>query len=203
MGKLKVEKKALEKFVANRSIFDKQIADYEDAKNGLYEVVSEIENEILMCKKSNEDMKYGRQQMDAVEYLQNENKIVELTAQLEKAKADYNTFSKVGEKMKEDVYTPLLDNKGDVDAEFRNNAVAIQKEMFKALKTVEEMCNLLTDLSEEYREEFRYIPHSKAKYCNFDYMAYITTVLSRFGIVNRGKIGYTQSLTTDLYEFEK
>lgn len=203
MRKLKLERKALDRFVEQRSILDKQIADYEDAKSRLYESVSKIENEILTTQKANNDMKFGHTQMNAVEYLNNENKLLQLADQLDKAKKEYNTFSRVGEKLKEDVYTPLLNNKEDVDAEFRDNAVLIQKEMFKALKTVEEMCGLLSDLSLEYREEFAYIPHSKAQYCNFNHTQFITTVLSRFGIVNRAKIEYNTTVTTDLYEFEK
>ena len=203
MKKIKFDKTALEGFVAERTILDKQIADYEDNKNRLYEGVSKIENEILIVQKANKDMKSGHTQMNAVEYLNNENKLVELSDQLDKAKKDYDTFSKVGDKLKEDVYTPLLNNKEDVDREFNSNAVLIQKEMFKALKTVEEMCGLLSDLSLEYREEFAYIPHSKAQYCNFNHTPFITTVLSRFGIVNRAKIEYNTTVTTDLYEFEK
>lgn len=203
MRKLKLERKALERFVEERSILDKQIADYEDAKSRLYESVSKIENEILTTQKANNDMKFGHTQMNAVEYLQNENKLLQLADQLDKAKKEYDTFSRVGEKLKEDVYTPLLNNKEDVDTEFRDNAVLIQKEMFKALKTVEEMCGLLSDLSLEYREEFAYIPHSKAQYCNFNHTQFITTVLSRFGIVNRAKIEYNTTVTTELYEFEK
>lgn len=203
MRKLKLERKALERFVEQRSILDKQIADYEDAKSGLYESVSKIENEILTVQTANNDMKSGHTPMDAMQYLLNESKLVELSDQLDKAKKDYDTFSRVGDKLKEDVYTPLLANKEDVDREFNSNAVLIQKEMFKALKTVEEMCGLLSDLSLEYREEFAYIPHSKAQYCNFNHTPFITTVLSRFGIVNRAKIEYNTTVTTDLYEFEK
>lgn len=203
MRKLKLERKALERFVEQRSILDKQIADYEDAKSGLYESVSKIENQILTVQTANNDMKSGHTPMDAMQYLLNESKLVELSDQLDKAKKDYDTFSRVGDKLKEDVYTPLLANKEDVDREFNSNAVLIQKEMFKALKTVEEMCGLLSDLSLEYREEFAYIPHSKAQYCNFNHTPFITTVLSRFGIVNRAKIEYNTTVTTDLYEFEK
>lgn len=203
MAKVKFEREMLDMFVAERNKLDSQIEQYEGKREELYNTVVGLENAIKDTEKANMDMKSGTVGMNAITYVENETKLVGLREQLEVAKKEFNTYDRLGDRVKEDVYTPLFEHRGAVQYEFKENAVEVQKEIFKALQRVEELCNSLYDLSAEYSEEFRYIPHPQSQYCTFNATPYITTVLSRFGIMNRGKIEYSKAVTSTLYDFEK
>lgn len=200
---VKFEREMLDMFVAERNKLDSQIEQYEGKREELYNTVVGLENAIKDTEKANMDMKSGTVPMNAIAYVENETKLVGLREQLEVAKKEFNTYDRLGNRVKEDVYTPLFEHRGAVQREFKENAVEVQKEIFKALQRVEELCNSLYDLGTEYELEFRYIPHPQSQYCTFNATPHITAVLSRFGIMNRGKIEYSKGLTSTLYDFEK
>jgi len=203
MAKLNLNYVELNKMLEEKAKLFEQMEDFSNQLQELKDGVSNTRAELTAVQTENVDMKSGNTPMNAFRYLQNEAKIGNLEKKLQKAVREVEVFSNLENNVAEDVFTPLVTDTKAVYGEFSSNALEIQKRMFKALKEVEQCSDALVELSSTYHKAYRDIPHTKAQYHTFSIGKHMNDVLSRFGIGIRGRVSYNNTVTAELYDFEK
>lgn len=159
--------------------------------------------ELDLLVQETEKMVNGEVKMEALKYIKNKTNISKLEKEVKAIDEDlenhitiYNsTFTMLNETLFEKYLRGgLLSN------EFSENALDIQKKLFKILSQAEEVIKEMDDLSNKYINTRDKIDHPKTWNYEFRNYGFINKVLSRFGL--RDQVRYNTSITHEKYNFE-
>ena len=143
---------------------------------------------------------------DTVTFLETKENISKLEDILEKSVMEYNDVLQLQEEFEEIQYDKLYNDflkygcDNSIKKEFNSNMLIFQKQMFKKFLEIENICNQMEELEQEYKGVIRYVNHPKVQYVGIDSTPFINKVHQRFNI--RNTVGYYTGVTSDKFDFE-
>lgn len=160
--------------------------------------------ELDLLVQETENMVNGSVKMEALKYLKNKNKISKLEKEIKALDEDLENYITIYNStftmLNETLFEKYLRG-GILTQEFNENALDLQKKLFKILCQAEAVIKEMDDLSNKYIDTRNKINHNKAHLYEFRNYGLINKVLSRFGL--RDKIRYSTAITHDKYNFEE
>ena len=169
------------------------------------EKMEEVKTELTDVKKKYDDIViHGID--DTVTFLETKENISKLEDMLEKSVMEYNDVLQLQEEFEklqyEKIYNDFLKYgcENSVKKEFNSNMLVLQKQMFKKFLEIENICNQMEELEQEYKGVIGYVNHPKVQYVGIDCTPFINKVHQRFNI--RNTVGYYTGITSDKFDFE-
>lgn len=203
---VKVNNKILNKFNKDLGIVTKEIEVFENDvitvnKNKL----SDLKQELMLKNKELEEMKIDGIK-DSVKYLTIRNDIQLLEQEIRTLEGTMDFSNSMLDEYTQGKYDNMYQKYFDVDTdtnvyqEYKDNMLILQKEMFKKFLEIEELCNQMDTVTEDYKYSFGELPHMKLNYITVNSYPYKNKVHQRFNL-NR-IVGYYTGVTTEKEDFE-
>lgn len=203
---VKINNKVLNKFNKDLGVVTKEIEVFENDvitvnKNKL----SDLNQELMLKNKELEEMKIDGIK-DTVKFLNIRNDIQLLEQEIMKLEGNVEFSNSMFDEYTQGKYDNMYQKYFDVDTdtnvyqEYKDNMLLLQKEMFKKFLEIEELCNQMDTVTEDYKYSFEELPHRKLDYITVNSYPYKNKVHQRFNL-NR-IVGYYTGVTTEKEDFE-
>lgn len=203
---VKINNKVLNKFNKDLDVVTKEIEVFENDvitvnKNKL----SDLNQELMLKNKELEEMKIDGIK-DTVKFLNIRNDIQLLEQEIMKLEGTVEFSNSMFDEYTQGKYDNMYQKYFDVDTdtnvyqEYKDNMLLLQKEMFKKFLEIEELCNQMDTVTEDYKYSFEELPHRKLNYITVNSYPYKNKVHQRFNL-NR-IVGYYTGVTTEKEDFE-
>lgn len=203
---VKINNKVLNKFNKDLGVVEKEIEVFENDvitvnKNKL----SDLNQELMLKNKELEEMKIDGIK-DTVKFLNIRNDIQLLEQEIRKLEGTVEFSNSMFDEYTQGKYDNMYQKYFDVDTdtnvyqEYKDNMLLLQKEMFKKFLEIEELCNQMDTVTEDYKYSFEELPHRKLDYITVNSYPYKNKVHQRFNL-NR-IVGYYTGVTTEKEDFE-
>lgn len=203
---VKINNKVLNKFNKDLGVVEKEIEVFENDvitvnKNKL----SDLNQELMLKNKELEEMKIDGIK-DTVKFLNIRNDIQLLEQEIMKLEGNVEFSNSMFDEYTQGKYDNMYQKYFDVDTdtnvyqEYKDNMLLLQKEMFKKFLEIEELCNQMDTVTEDYKYSFEELPHRKLDYITVNSYPYKNKVHQRFNL-NR-IVGYYTGVTTEKEDFE-
>lgn len=203
---VKINNKVLNKFNKDLGVVTKEIEVFENDvitvnKNKL----SDLKQELMLKNKELEEMKIDGIK-DSVKFLNIRNDIQLLEQEIKTLEGTVEFSNNMLDEYTHGKYDNMyqkyfgMDTDTNVYQEYKDNMLILQKEMFKKFLEIEEICNQMDTVSEDYKYSFEELPHKKLNYVTVNSFLYKNKVHQRFNL-NR-IVGYYTGVTTEKEDFE-
>lgn len=203
---VKINNKVLNKFNKDLGVVTKEIEVFENDvitvnKNKL----SDLNQELMLKNKELEEMKIDGIK-DTVKFLNIRNDIQQLEQEIMTLEGTVEFSNSMFDEYTQGKYDNMYQKYFDVDTdtnvyqEYKDNMLLLQKEMFKKFLEIEELCNQMDTVTEDYKYSFEELPHRKLDYITVNSYPYKNKVHQRFNL-NR-IVGYYTGVTTEKEDFE-
>ena len=203
---VKINNKVLNKFNKDLGVVTKEIEVFENDvitvnKNKL----SDLNQELMLKNKELEEMKIDGIK-DTVKFLNIRNDIQLLEQEIMKLEGTVEFSNSMFDEYTQGKYDNMYQKYFDVDTdtnvyqEYKDNMLLLQKEMFKKFLEIEELCNQMDTVTEDYKYSLEELPHRKLDYITVNSYPYKNKVHQRFNL-NR-IVGYYTGVTTEKEDFE-
>lgn len=202
----KINKEMLKKLDGRIDKFSVELDNFvEKVVTPKKEKMEEVTNKLNDTKQKYDDIVINGID-DTVTFLETKENISKLEDILEKSVMEYNDVLQLQEEFEEIQYDKLYNDflkygcENSVKKEFNSNMLILQKQMFKKFLEIENICNQMEELEQEYKGVIRYVNHPKVQYVGIDSTPFINKVHQRFNI--RNTVGYYTGVTSDKFDFE-
>lgn len=203
---VKINNKVLNKFNKDLGVVTKEIEVFENDvitvnKNKL----SDLKQELMLKNKELEKIKIDGIK-DTVKFLNIRNDIQLLEQEIRTLEGTVDFSNSMFDEYTQGKYDNMYQKYFDVDTdtnvyqEYKDNMLLLQKEMFKKFLEIEELCNQMDTVTEDYKYSFEELPHRKLNYITVSSYPYKNKVHQRFNL-NR-IVGYYTGVTTEKEDFE-